>query len=181
MRDVAYWFGLLVPVGLALYLAHLKIRADAQTQALREQYESEKESVKDKAIARKELLARVAELERTNTEIRAQLAQAQPFYTAMLTKMVETLTHPSKEFHAADALLAKVTSDGLTVKEQKQLDDILVERATDPNPKVTDEERLIAGILPTIIVLAEAEKKSDEPVTSVITVGVKQEIKVQEK
>lgn len=181
MNPIVYWLGgLLVPSAVAIYLAFLRARTEAKLETLRAEYESEKESLKERAAARKDLLDRVAELERTNAEIRAQLAQAQPFYAAMLTKMIATLTHPSKEFHTADALLAKVTSDSLTVKEQKQLDDILVERATDPNPKVTEEERLVAAILPTVIVLAEAEKNSPEPVTSVITVAVKQEVKVKD-
>ncbi len=144
--------------------------AAASQLALTNEHEREKVSLLTKLGVHDELRSRVGELERANHELQARLQQGKPFYAAMQENMVAIMTHPSKTFHAADKLLSKVLDGSLTSGDQAALDDMLVGRATDWSAEVTDEERLIAGIFPTIMLLAASEKRSDSPVTSVLVV-----------
>lgn len=105
--------------------------------------------------ADKELLARVAELEKQQSLTNLV---AQPIWAAIQAKLVAELTH----FHEpiTDALLAKLGPPvTLTEPELVLLTQKLVKREVDLNGRITPEERDAARMLPMVIrrVKAEAE------------------------
>lgn len=172
------WLTIVTIVGFSVWLIQKKLnsrevtrRLEAATQetarlkdiADRERDRAEREKEARETIARghQVLLDRVTELEKGSKEDTQTLAllkqEMLPMAEAMKRKLVELLTHPSKEFKPPDLLLAEVKKVGAPMPEG--LEDFLKERITSDNPHVTEQEKLAAEALPIITRLAELEAR----------------------
>lgn len=149
-------------------MKEIETKATDEREASKQKHDEEKERLREGVTAQKELLNRLGQIENLYASLRGEMTQAQPIYAALLEKAIGVLTHPSKEFFKDDKVLAKVLDGTLTEEERtEKLEPLLLKRAIDPNPEVSEEEKLIAGILPTLMLLADAESKSIEPFTNV--------------
>lgn len=144
--------------------ARLKSVADSERErAEQEKQRAERERERAEVIAKghQVLLDRVSELEKGSKEDTQTLAllkqEMLPMAEAMKRKLVELLTHPSKEFKPPDLLLAEVKKVGAPMPAG--LEDFLKERITSDNPHVTEQEKLAAEALPIITRLAELEAR----------------------
>lgn len=154
-------------VGFLLWLVQRKINAKAQAE-LKQVAELAEEKAKGAEERRERLAAdhdlvlnRLAKLEAqgsTDSQTLALLKQEMlPMAEAMKRKLVDILTHPSKEFAKPDELLAEVRKVGATMPPE--LLPLLDERVTSESEHVTEQERLAAQALPIIVRLAELEAK----------------------
>jgi hypothetical protein len=152
-------------------LAKRTTESEKRSADLKKILDHEKEDKERIAATAKDLAETVDQLRIDFTLAQQKLAimnqTVMPMYEAMKLKMVEILTHPHAEFKVPDELLAKVTEGHLTTEETKELESLLLKRATDPHEDITPQERLAAVALPIIIKLAEIEKESDDPISSV--------------
>lgn len=117
------------------------------------------------------LFSRVRKLEADAVKIATQV---QPFWAVVQEKMVKDLTHPSKEFHEADALLAKLKENEIRADERALLLELMEQRVTDPNPKVGLSERETAGGLAFVMRKVEEEAASSAPIAEVQVVAIKE-------
>lgn len=123
------------------------------------------------------LFSRVRKLEADAVRMATQV---QPFWAVVQEKMVKDLTHPSKEFHEADGLLAKLKDNEITEDERATLLELMEHRVVDPNPKVGLSERETAGGLAFVMRKVEEEAASVAPIAEVQVVGIKEHIPEKE-
>lgn len=123
------------------------------------------------------LYARVRKLE---GQILVMATQVQPFWAVVQEKMVKDLTHPAKEFHEADALLAKLKDKEIDAEERARLLELMEHRVIDPNPKIALSERETAGGLAFVMRKVEEEEASAAPIAEVQVVAIKEAEKVVE-
>lgn len=123
------------------------------------------------------LFSRVRKLEADAVKIATQV---QPFWAVVQEKMVKDLTHPSKEFHEADGLLAKLKDNDISDNERAKLLELMEHRVIDPNPKVGLSERETAGGLAFVMRKVEEEAASAAPIAEVQVVAIKEHIPEKE-
>lgn len=171
-QDLNTWLAVTLPilfsalVGFVVWRIQNRITAQALAKAAEALEKAADEKEKREAIAagHKELMGRVAELEKQGSEDSQSLAllkqEMLPMAEAMKRKLVEILTHPSDEFIIPDAIVAKVNVVGS--KMTPELESLLEKRAHSTNKHVTEQEKLAAEALPIIMRLAELEAKDAE-------------------
>lgn len=152
---------LLVTVGLALYIRHLNQNKAAEIQKIR-----------DEAAAKQGVLDRLGEVEKLYAALQGQLAQSQPIYSLLLEKAIGIATHPSRHFKLDDEILAKTLNGTLTEEERiNKLEPLCIKRVTDPNPEITDEERVIVGLIPALAILRDMETSIAQPPAEIVLVS----------
>ena len=105
------------------------------------------------AVAHKELLERVGVLEKKEAVAAAQFV---PIASAFQATLIKLLTHAHTG--ELDALLVKVADHTLTPEEEPRMLALLDERTRDMDERITEEDREIAGIFPTVAKLARKEQ-----------------------
>ena len=105
------------------------------------------------AADHEKLVERVRELE---TKARISEAAFLPIATAFQSTLIKSLTHA----HAGelDALLVKVSKDALSAVEEIRLLQLLRDRTTDMDPRISPREREDATIFPIVMKRARAEQ-----------------------
>jgi hypothetical protein len=94
------------------------------------------------------LSSKIEELQKQMERVTTQVS---PLWARVQAKISEDLHHPDAKYHEMDALLEKLEALTITNGDRSRLKELLVERSKDMDGDITNDQRLKATLMITVM------------------------------
>ena len=111
-------------------------------------------------------------LRQLELDVAIQGTKVSPLWAQVQARLTEDLHHDDPKYHAADKLIDKLVALTITLKERRELKNLLAERVVDPHVSEMESKKAKALIAVMDIVLIESESTGEKLVNTVLSLLV---------